>query len=175
MYKKVIAVLFVISFIPVRISFSQNVSDTNFIIQLVKIKQTENKKTVEYEFKDDLNKILIFDDSVSISPNKYKYKAGITDLKSITLVGGSNFGKGAFAGSILGFVGGFIGSFGFLDRNNVFGGIAGGLLLALPVAGIFGLLGSWVQTEVEYGFGDYSISDKKALLIKILRDNRYKK
>src|SRR5689334_13285736 len=152
-----------------------NNSFTEFMVPEMRILQDKNNQNTEYGFKYPGNYVIILNDSMKVDPDKYKYTVSLNDIRQITIKGGSSFWQGAIGGAVTGFVSGFFAGLSFSSRADVLGGIAGGLMMTLPVAAIFGSICMGMTHDIEYDLGGYPLLQKKALLIKILRDNRLKK
>ena len=141
----------------------------------MKIYQTEKDSNVVCGFNNYKNYVYINGDSIKVNPLKYKYAVNINDIHKITLHSADSFWGGAAVGSILGFICGAMIGFNINPRSDILGGIAGGLLLSLPVAGFAGIIGLVIYHDADFELGNYPSNDKKALLIKILKDNAYDK
>lgn len=154
---------------------AQQDSLKKFEVPEMKIHQAEKDSNAVYGFNDDKNYVYIMGDTVKVDPLKYKYAVSINDVHSITLNSGNSFWRGALAGGVLGFLLGFsigTGSVIVNERGDVLSGIAGGLLISLPVAALLGTICLGIPHEIDFDLSGYPVNEKKALLIKILRDNR---
>jgi hypothetical protein len=157
---------------------AQQDSQISITVPEMKIYQAENNGNVEYVFKSWQNYVSIKGDILKVVPFKNNYAVNINDMRRMTLQSGNYFWQDALWGSIIGFVTGFalgIGSF-IIDnpRGDVSSGIAGGLMLTLPFAAIFGAFGTGMQRDIDFDLGNYPVPEKKALIIKILQDNKIK-
>ena len=142
----------------------------------MKIWQKEKGKTVTYSF-ENKNFVYVVDDSLVVSPSKYKYAVHFNDIKKMDFVhSGVNWGVvGIF--SFVGFIGGaLVGGFvvggsggrqvSFSQRLSI--GILGGV--------VFGLVGSAISLAVphdnEYDFTEYRFDEKKKFILEALDANK---
>ena len=152
---------------------AQQDSLNKFEVPEIKIHQAEKDSNVVYGFANTKNYVYILGDTVKVDPLKYKYAVSINDIQSITLNNGNSFWRSAIAGGITGFIAGFmLGASIIGEKSDILGGIAGGLFLGLPIAALFGTIGNGIPHEIDFDLSGYPVNEKKALLIKILRDNR---
>jgi hypothetical protein len=171
MGKPVIALIFICLF-SVNL-FAQSDSSIFYLGEL-KISQKEKGKDVTYVF-DNNNFAFLRNDSVIVSPNKYKYSVFIGDINNVRFVKGGINAPTVVICFGLGFLLGFESegaSFGgersVSSDQRFTGGLAGGI--------IFGLIGGIVSLIISHDSFCYlnegSTLEKKIQLIKALKDNR---
>jgi hypothetical protein len=115
---------------------------------------------------------------MKVQPRKYKFNVSVSDVNMLRLESGNMFKESAMIGGGLGFLLGFLmgSSFSFHGSGGgtLGGGIVGGLIVALPFAGLFGGLGALVTGEKDFEIPDYPSAQNRAVILKILKDNRAK-
>ena len=138
----------------------------------------EKGKSVGYKFRDSRNDVIFIGDSMKVQPRKYKFNVSVSDVNMLRLESGNMFKESAMIGGGLGFLIGFLmgSSYSVTGSGGAGfgGGIVGGLIVALPFAGLFGGLGALVAGEKDFEIPDYPLAQKRAMILKILRDNRAK-
>ncbi len=151
-------------------------SDSNyFYVGEFNITQKENGKLVSYNFKDK-NFVFINNDTVRVSPSKYKYSISIGDIRKIGFIhhgtSGAVLGYSFLAGAVLGLLGANI------ALNDGPGGSLGGSLAGAFGGGvIFAVIGVGISSifshDVNYDLTKLSIDKKRAMLREVLNSNRF--
>ena len=168
-----IVFLFIFCFFVIS-GLSQTDSVYNFLMPELKITQTENDKLITYNFDNDINRFTLNGNTLRADTVKYRYNVSIQDILSVSIRSGNHFWKGAGIGAAIGFIAGVMlwGNFSMEGSSSDFSvnnAVMGGVITALPIGLIFGLLGSLSPTYEDFIFYNKDLTAKRRDILNAFR------
>lgn len=148
---------------------------TSYILPEFRLFQNSKKIEETYYFKKDLNKLILYNDTLFADPSVYKYKVGLNRINKVSFRDGTysvpGFVYGAAGGFILGFIGGITipsnAGNGALAKDKFELAMILGVVFALVTGGIGSLVGLMTPRYEDYDLHKSDIAKKRSGLKKV--------